>query len=124
MIDIYEIEKMHPLDRAANKMKLNEWQVMADHEYFGSIYCYPKCCITVYTTNMKNGIPNKLVAQLDHALHELYCPFHIPCSSKCIKSLELAKRYRTVLEKTDPEALAALERFSKLPLPWHLKSSN
>ena len=112
--NIYEqFVKMRNRSVQENKIEAEEWKIKADHEYFGSIYGYPECCIEAYTTNMRNGIGIKRLKELDNVPQKLYCLFHIPCSSNCVESLELAKRYRLVLEKTDQEAVVALEKFNK-----------
>lgn len=96
-----------------NKMESKEWQKTCDHEYFGKIYGYPKCCIDAYSEYMKTGKSSKKLVKRGDIPEELYCIEHNPCSVECKESIEMGRKFKETLEKIDPEALQTLISFNK-----------
>ena len=78
-----------------------------DHHEFGQLLEYPECCIKAFCTmfsaektNLQN-IPTNLWTNLSKREHDDVLLSHFPCSSDCIESIALAKKYCAVLKQHD-----------------------
>ena len=103
----------------------------AYHRINGEFLGYPSCCVEEYIKPQKNlearkkSSPKQFVSNVDFEAKQIigrgepypeeldFCPpSFTPCSARCENALAVLKKWKTVLEKADPEAARDMQSFN------------
>ena len=84
------------------------FELVQNDESLGNLLGYPECCITYFLSSFSKDTPNPIQNQSDPLLNltkrdqDAVLISHFPCSQNCEKSVIIAKRNITYLEKYYP----------------------
>lgn len=83
------------------------FETIGDHDKFGEILGYPKCCRDFFLKNFSENNTNpqikskNIFTNISKRDKDLVIISHFPCNENCSKSISLGKKFLTCIEKYD-----------------------